>query len=139
MSRCSDRQPRWNLVLFGTAVIAGVTRALREIFSLSSSALGVAISSEGHIAGALIAGRPRDRHGSRDMLRPVGALYAVASSGSGVAWNLAAFAACRFLDGIAMGIIGLAPVHLSESQRRIGVARRWVIPTQHRHRYLARA
>ncbi|HEX3913364.1 MAG TPA: sugar porter family MFS transporter [Steroidobacteraceae bacterium] len=106
-------------ILFGfdTAVIAGVTHALREIFGLSPVALGVAVSSAlwGTLLGALIAGRPGDRYGSRDMLRLVGLLYAVSSLGSALAWDLSAFVACRFLAGIAIGASSvLAPVYLAE-------------------------
>jgi sugar porter (SP) family MFS transporter len=106
-------------ILFGfdTAVIAGVTHALREIFSLSPAALGVAVSSAlwGTLLGALIAGGPGDRYGSRDTLRLVGVLYALSSLGSAAAWNLSAFVACRFLAGIAIGASSvLAPVYLAE-------------------------
>jgi sugar porter (SP) family MFS transporter len=106
-------------ILFGfdTAVIAGITHALREIFSLSPASLGAAVSSAlwGTLLGALIAGRPGDRYGSRDMLRLVGLLYLVSALGSALAWNLSVFVACRFLAGIAIGASSvLAPVYLSE-------------------------
>jgi sugar porter (SP) family MFS transporter len=106
-------------ILFGfdTAVIAGITHALREVFSLSPVTLGAAVSSAlwGTLLGALIAGRPGDRYGSRDMLRLVGLLYVVSALGSALAWNLSAFVACRFLAGIAIGASSvLAPVYLAE-------------------------
>jgi sugar porter (SP) family MFS transporter len=106
-------------ILFGfdTAVIAGITHALREIFSLSPAGLGAAVSSAlwGTLVGALIAGRPGDRYGSRDMLRLVGLLYLVSALGSALAWNLSVFVACRFIAGIAIGASSvLAPVYLSE-------------------------
>jgi sugar porter (SP) family MFS transporter len=106
-------------ILFGfdTAVIAGITHALREIFSLSPVSLGAAVSSAlwGTLLGALIAGRLGDRHGSRNMLRLVGLLYLVSALGSALAWNLSAFVACRFLAGIAIGASSvLAPVYLAE-------------------------
>jgi sugar porter (SP) family MFS transporter len=106
-------------ILFGfdTAVIAGITHALRDIFSLSPAALGAAVSSAlwGTLLGALVAGRPGDRYGSRNMLRLVGLLYVVSASGSALAWNLSAFVACRFLAGIAIGASSvLAPVYLAE-------------------------
>ncbi|MGB6355055.1 MAG: sugar porter family MFS transporter [Steroidobacteraceae bacterium] len=113
-------------ILFGfdTAVIAGITRALREIFSLTPIALGAAVSSAlwGTLLGALAAGRPGDRYGSRDMLRLVGLLYLISALGSALAWNLYSFIACRFLAGIAIGASSvLAPVYLAEiapAQRR---------------------
>jgi sugar porter (SP) family MFS transporter len=106
-------------ILFGfdTAVIAGITHALRETFSLSAISLGAAVSSAlwGTLLGALIAGRPGDRYGSRNMLRLVGALYVISAIGSALAWNLFAFVVCRFLAGIAIGASSvLAPVYLAE-------------------------
>jgi sugar porter (SP) family MFS transporter len=102
---------------FDTAVIAGVTHALREIFSLTPSGLGVAVSGAlwGTLLGALIAGRPGDRYGSRNMLRLIAALYLVSAVGCALSWNLASFVLCRFLTGIAIGGSSvLAPVYLSE-------------------------
>jgi len=106
-------------ILFGfdTAVISGITHSLREIFSLSPVGLGVAVSSAlwGTLLGALIAGGPGDRYGSRDMLRVIGLLYVLSAVGCAVAWNLTSFAAFRFLAGIAIGGSSvLAPVYLAE-------------------------
>jgi MFS family permease len=62
-------------ILFGfdTAVIAGVTTALREFFCSRRLSLGAAVSSAlcGTLLGALIVGGPGDRYGSRNMLRIV--------------------------------------------------------------------
>jgi sugar porter (SP) family MFS transporter len=106
-------------ILFGfdTAVIAGITHALREIFSLSPAALGAAVSSAlwGTLLGALVAGKPGDRHGSRNMLRVVGLLYVFSALGCAFAWNLTSFIGWRFLAGIAIGGSSvLAPVYLAE-------------------------
>jgi sugar porter (SP) family MFS transporter len=106
-------------ILFGfdTAVIAGVTHALRDIFSLSPAGLGAAVSSAlwGTLLGALIIGAPGDRYGSRDMLRVVGMLYVISALGCALAWNITSFAVCRFLAGIAIGGSSvLAPVYLAE-------------------------
>ena len=82
-------------ILFGfdTAVIAGVTSALREIFSLSPTGLGAAVSSAlwGTLLGALIVGGPGDRYGSRNMLRVVGVLYVISALGCALAWNFTPF------------------------------------------------
>jgi sugar porter (SP) family MFS transporter len=102
---------------FDTAVIAGITHALRELFSLSPAGLGVAVSSAlwGTLLGALCIGQPGDRYGSRDMLRFIGLLYVISALGCAFAWNLQSFAACRFLAGIAIGGSSvLAPVYLAE-------------------------
>jgi sugar porter (SP) family MFS transporter len=106
-------------ILFGfdTAVIAGITHSLREVFFLSPASLGAAVSSAlwGTLLGALIAGRPGDRYGSRDMLRLVGLLYVLSSLGSALSWNLSSFVIARFLAGIAIGASSvLAPVYLAE-------------------------
>jgi sugar porter (SP) family MFS transporter len=106
-------------ILFGfdTAVIAGVTHALREVFSLSPAGLGAAVSSAlwGTLLGALIIGTPGDRYGSRDMLRVVGMLYVISALGCALAWNFTSFAVFRFLAGIAIGGSSvLAPVYLAE-------------------------
>jgi sugar porter (SP) family MFS transporter len=106
-------------ILFGfdTAVIAGITHSLREVFSLSPASLGAAVSSAlwGTLLGALIAGRPGDRYGSRDMLRLVGLLYVLSSLGSALSWNLSSFVIARFLAGVAIGASSvLAPVYLAE-------------------------
>jgi sugar porter (SP) family MFS transporter len=106
-------------ILFGfdTAVIAGITHSLREIFLLSPAGLGVAVSSAlwGTLLGALVAGGPGDRYGSRDMLRVIGLLYLISALGCALAWNLTSFVACRFLAGIAIGGSSvLAPVYLAE-------------------------
>jgi sugar porter (SP) family MFS transporter len=106
-------------ILFGfdTAVIAGVTTALREIFSLSPAGLGAAVSSAlwGTLLGALVVGGPGDRYGSRNMLRVIGLLYVVSALGSALAWNFTSFVLCRFLAGIAIGGSSvLAPVYLAE-------------------------
>jgi sugar porter (SP) family MFS transporter len=106
-------------ILFGfdTAVIAGVTTALRDFFSLSPAGLGAAVSTAlwGTLLGALIVGGPGDRYGSRNMLRVVGLLYATSALGCALAWNFTSFASCRFLAGIAIGGSSvLAPVYLAE-------------------------
>jgi sugar porter (SP) family MFS transporter len=113
-------------ILFGfdTAVIAGVTHALREVFALTPGGLGATVSSAlwGTLVGALVLGRPGDRYGSRDMLRFIGLLYVLTALGCALAWNLPAFVVCRFLAGIAIGGSSvLAPVYLAEiapAQRR---------------------
>jgi sugar porter (SP) family MFS transporter len=106
-------------ILFGfdTAVIAGATHALRDIFSLSPAGLGAAVSAAlwGTLLGALIVGRPGDRYGSRDVLRVVGLLYVISALGCALAWNIASFVVWRFIAGLAIGASSvLAPVYLAE-------------------------
>jgi MFS family permease len=102
---------------FDTAVIAGVTHSLREVYSLSPAGLGATVSSAlwGTLIGALAAGPPGDRFGSRNALRFVGGLYIIAALGSALAWNLPAFVVFRFLVGLAIGGSSvLAPVYIAE-------------------------
>ena len=106
------------LVGFDTAVIAGITHALREIFSLTPIALGAAVSSAlwGTLLGALAAGRPEERFGCREMLRLIGLLPVISMQGSALAWNLYSFIVRRFLAGVAIGASSLlAPGDVSRA------------------------
>ena len=102
---------------FDTAVIAGVTHSLREVYALSPAGLGATVSSAlwGTLIGAVALGGPGDRFGSRNVLRFIGALYAVAALGCALAWNLPSFVIFRFLVGLAIGGSSvLAPVYIAE-------------------------
>ena len=102
---------------FDTAVIAGVTHALREVYSLTPGGLGaiVSVALWGTLLGALVAGVPGDRFGSRSTLRIVGLLYLVGALGCAFSVSLGEFAAARFLTGIAIGASSvLAPVYIAE-------------------------
>jgi sugar porter (SP) family MFS transporter len=102
---------------FDTAVIAGVTHALREVYQLSDAGLGAAVSAAlwGTLLGALVMGRPGDHFGTRNTLRFIGLLYLVSALGCALAWSLPSFVVFRFLAGIAIGGSSvLAPVYLSE-------------------------
>ncbi|MBV9082215.1 MAG: MFS transporter, partial [Acidobacteriaceae bacterium] len=56
---------------FDTAVIAGTTRALTQLYHLTPAYLGWTVSSAlwGTVLGAMCAGIPGDRYGRRDSLR----------------------------------------------------------------------
>ena len=102
---------------FDTAVIAGVTQSLREVFHLSPAALGATVSSAlwGTLCGALVMGRPGDRFGTRDTLKLVGLFYMVSAVGCALSWNLPSFVIFRFIGGVAIGGSSvLAPVYISE-------------------------
>ena len=102
---------------FDTAVIAGVTHALRDAFGLSPSALGLAVSAAlwGTLLGAIGAGRPGDQFGARTVLRLIGLLYAVSAVGCALSWSLPSFIVFRFLTGVAIGASSvLAPVYIAE-------------------------
>ena len=85
-------------ILFGfdTAVIAGVTSALREIFSLSPTGLGAAVSSASWttLLGAFVIGAPRDLDGSRHVPRAVRLLHVLPAQRRALAWKHVA----RYVD-----------------------------------------
>ena len=102
---------------FDTAVIAGVTHALTASFALTSSGLGAAVSAAlvGTLIGALMAGAPGDRYGSRVVLIWIGVAYMVSAIGCALSDSLTMFIAFRLLGGLAIGGSSvLAPVYIAE-------------------------
>lgn len=102
---------------FDTAVIAGVTKDLTVLFSLSPAGLGltVAIALWGTIVGAMVAGIPGDRFGRRDSLRGLAVLFFVSALGCAVAWDWASFVSFRFVAGLAIGGSSvLGPMYIAE-------------------------
>jgi sugar porter (SP) family MFS transporter len=102
---------------FDTAVVSGVTDALRLEYGLSAAGLGAAISAAlwGTLAGALLSGPPGDRWGSLAVLRVVGVLYVVSALGCALAGSLATFVIFRLIGGLAIGASSvLVPVYIAE-------------------------
>ncbi len=104
---------------FDTVVISGVTESLRVVFDLAPGSFwaGFAVASAllGTFIGALIAGTPGDRYGSRDALKGVGLLYVISALGCAFCWNLESFYVFRFIGGLAIGASSvLAPVYIAE-------------------------
>ncbi|SEN11649.1 MFS transporter, sugar porter (SP) family [Sphingomonas gellani] len=102
---------------FDTAVIAGVTEALRQQFGLSAAALGVTVSSAllGTMVGAALAGVYGDRRGARAGLRLAAALYLFSGFGCAFAWSWSSLILFRIMAGVAIGASSvLAPVYLAE-------------------------
>ncbi len=104
---------------FDTVVMSGVTQSLRTVFQLEPGSwwFGFSVASAlfGTALGAMIAGIPGDRYGSRDSLKMVGFLYVVSALGSAFCWSLPAFYVFRFVGGLAIGASSvLAPVYISE-------------------------
>jgi sugar porter (SP) family MFS transporter len=111
---------------FDTAVISGVTDALREHYALSEAGLGLAVSAAlwGTLVGALFSGAPGDRWGSLAVLRVIGFLYVVSAIGCAIATTLTGFVAFRVLGGLAIGASSvLVPVYIAEisSAKRRGL------------------
>lgn len=102
---------------FDTAVIAGTTADLTRVFALTPATLGVTVSAAlwGTLAGALLAGGPGDRYGSRRVLLVLGGFYLAAGLGCALATGWTAFLLFRLLCGLAIGGSSvLAPVYIAE-------------------------
>ena len=111
---------------FDTAVISGVTDALRSQYALSEAGLGFAVSAAlwGTLVGALFSGAPGDRWGSLAVLRVIGLLYVISAVGCAIATTLTGFVAFRVLGGLAIGASSvLVPVYIAEisSAKRRGL------------------
>ena len=102
---------------FDTAVIAGVTGDLTRVMDLTPATLGITVSSAlwGTLLGALVAGIPGDRYGSRACLRGLALLYVASGLGSALAGGWYTLLFFRFIGGLAIGGSSvLAPVYISE-------------------------
>src|SRR5271170_2304102 len=77
---------------FDTAVIAGTTQALTEVYGLTHFTLGVTVSSAlvGTIFGSMLAGIPGDKFGRRESLRVMAILYLISALGCAFAWSWSA-------------------------------------------------
>lgn len=102
---------------FDTAVIAGTTHSLRQIFDLTPWTLGITVSIAlwGTVIGALSAGVIGQRLGGRNALRIMAVLYIVSSLGCAFAWSWPALVVFRFIGGLGIGGSSvLAPVYIAE-------------------------
>ena len=102
---------------FDTAVIAGTTRSLSHVFSLSPQTLGLTVSSAlwGTIVGAAFAGQAADRWGRRDSLRVLALLYVLSAVGCGLAWSWPSLLFFRILGGVGIGGSSvLGPMYIAE-------------------------
>src|SRR5689334_9027919 len=91
---------------FDTVVISAVTESVGNVFGLAKAGFwyGFAVASAlvGTLIGALVAGVPGDRYGSRDTLKIVGFMYVVSALGCALCWNIESFYVCRFIGGLAI-------------------------------------
>jgi sugar porter (SP) family MFS transporter len=102
---------------FDTAVIAGTTRQLTEVYHLSPSLLGVTVSSAlwGTVVGAMTAGFPGQKIGRRDSLRIMAVFYMLSALGCALAWNWPSLLIFRIIGGLGIGGSSvLAPMYIAE-------------------------
>ena len=102
---------------FDTAVIAGTTHQLTQVFHLSPSALGLTVSIAlwGTVIGAMSAGVIGQKFGGRDTLRVMALLYVISALGSAFAWDWSALVIARFIGGLGIGGSSvLGPVYIAE-------------------------
>jgi MFS family permease len=109
---------------FDTVVISGVTESVGRVFHLDAGSFwyGFSVASAllGTFIGALVAGVPGDRYGSRDTLKAVGFMYVASALGCAFCWNLESFYVFRFLGGLAIASSGtrLSTSRKSPANRR---------------------
>lgn len=102
---------------FDTAVIAGTTSALKELYGLSPGLLGftVSVALWGTVIGSMMAGWPGDRWGRRDSLRLMAVLFFVSAAGCAVAWDWYSLLFFRFIGGLGVGGASvLGPMYIAE-------------------------
>jgi len=102
---------------FDTAVIAGTTEQLTEVFHLSASTLGltVFIGLLGTVIGAMGSGVLGQKIGGREALRIMAVLYTVAGVGCALAWDWDSLMVFRFIGGLGIGGSSvLGPVYIAE-------------------------
>ena len=102
---------------FDTAVIAGTTHQLTEVFHLTPSSLGLTVSIAlwGTVLGAMTAGVFGQKFGSREILRVLAVFYVLSAFGCALAFNWPALVVARFLGGVGIGGSSvLGPVYIAE-------------------------
>jgi SP family arabinose:H+ symporter-like MFS transporter len=102
---------------FDTAVIAGTTQQLTEVFHLTPTTLGltVFIGLVGTVLGALCSGVLGQKIGGREALRIMAILYTISAIGCAFAWNWDVLMVARFVGGLGIGGSSvLGPVYIAE-------------------------
>jgi len=108
---------------FDTAVIAGTTGQLTQVFHLVSrlhlfipnQGLTVAIAVWGAAIGAMTAGPLGQKIGGREALRIMALLYLLSALGCALAWSWPSLLAFRLIGGLGIGGSSvLGPVYLAE-------------------------
>jgi sugar porter (SP) family MFS transporter len=102
---------------FDTAVIAGTTQQLTEVYNLTAFTLGITvfIGLVGTVIGAMSAGVLGQRIGGREALRIMAILYTVSAVGCAFAWDWHSLLFFRLIGGLGIGGSSvLGPVYIAE-------------------------
>lgn len=102
---------------FDTVVISGAEQKIQELWELSDTLHGLAISAAlwGTVLGSLIGAWPTDRYGRKPTLLVIGVLYFVSAVWSGLATDVFSFFIARFIGGVGVGIATIAgPLYITE-------------------------
>ena len=102
---------------FDTIVISGAEQKIQDLWKLSGSVHGLAVSMAlwGTVIGAIFGGIPAAKYGRKKTLMTVGFLYFVSAVGSGLAPEVISFMIARFIGGLGVGASTVAaPMFISE-------------------------
>jgi MFS transporter, SP family, arabinose:H+ symporter len=102
---------------FDTAVIAGTTQQLTDVYHLTPYTLGltVFIGLVGTVIGAMTAGVLGQKIGGREALRIMAVLYTISALGCAFAWSWPALMVFRLIGGLGIGGSSvLGPVYIAE-------------------------
>ena len=102
---------------FDTVVISGAEQTIQDLWGLSASVHGLAMSAAlwGTVLGSLIGSWPTDKLGRKRTLLSIGVLYFVSAVWSGLATDVYSFIIARFIGGLGVGISTVAaPLFISE-------------------------
>lgn len=102
---------------FDTAVIAGVTESVSNLYALSDWGTGftVSIALLGTMLGAVVASLPAEKFGRRDSLKLTGILFLASAIGCAFAWDWYSLLFFRFIGGVGIGLASvIAPMYIAE-------------------------
>ena len=102
---------------FDTVVISGAEKHIQNLWSLSGSMHGWALSAAlwGTVIGALLGAYPTSKYGRRKTLIGIGILYLLSAAGSALSNDVYTFMFTRLLGGLGVGVSTIvAPLFISE-------------------------
>ena len=102
---------------FDTVVISGAEKTIQDLWDLSGSQHGLALSAAlwGTVLGSLFGGWPANRFGRKGTLLWIGILYFVSAIWSAMSKDLSSFVIARFIGGLGVGISTVVgPMYISE-------------------------